>query len=240
MESVAVASQLILHPTVTQSLKLLSTTAGRDKVEQVLPFPVSSVVLLFFTMNRHTELFNSSLGSSPGISPYKARRIAQNDGTRLKRISALAESVCITFASQSVPDTVLALFRQSCASASQWNISNLPYAHHKQWAKRPNRSPQLVDNCRTAVFLRMIQLYGYVSHCISNVNEMFLTHFTGKRGEVHSTVTRDRKESDQNGRSTLVYCDFVQYHPWSAQSALALSQFLAESYSDPEVGRTHG
>lgn len=46
-----VASQLVLHPTVSQSLKILATTAGRDKLYRAVQFFARFYVWLLFSSN---------------------------------------------------------------------------------------------------------------------------------------------------------------------------------------------
>lgn len=63
-----IASQVILHPTASQTLNLWSTTVGRDKVSNLLLLLVVGRVSLtqHYESNRLTEQCNTSLGSWPG------------------------------------------------------------------------------------------------------------------------------------------------------------------------------
>lgn len=72
-----VASQLILHPVVSQSLKILSTTVGRDKVRG----ESHRSYLWFMALPRSSGRSNTLQGSTPGFSFLQTVEQMPQNGT---------------------------------------------------------------------------------------------------------------------------------------------------------------
>ena len=86
-----VASQLVLHPVVSQGLKILSTTVGRDKVrEKALASPHRWLT----RPSRSIEPFNTSQGSMPGCFFLPTTKQMPQSGTLSKLTLPWGANVC--------------------------------------------------------------------------------------------------------------------------------------------------
>ena len=78
----SIASQVILHPVTSQSLKVLSVTMGRDKVRSC----VSAICIVAERVAcSFIVLSNTLRGSSPGCCSREGTRFMLHDGTLSSR-----------------------------------------------------------------------------------------------------------------------------------------------------------